>query len=165
MILFLLSLKKIINMQFNCKNLIFIAFIGFFSFQSVGQKDKKINESKTPTGGTVTTYKNGDLVYDIVDEPAQFPGGIQALKNYLAENITYPQIAVDKGLQGKCYIQFVVSETGTIEHVEVKKGVRKCKVCDQEAVRVIKSMPKWEPGTINGKPVNSTFSVPVSFKL
>lgn len=152
-------------MQITLKNLFLITSIGFFSFQTFGQKEKKVSEAKTPTGGTVTQYKKGDFVYEIVDEPAQFPGGIQALKNYLAENITYPQIAVDKGLQGKCYIQFVVSETGTIEQVKVKKGVRKCKECDMEAVQVVKNMPKWEPGKVNGKPVNSNFKLPVSFKL
>ena len=86
-------------------------------------------------------------------------------KRYLAENIKYPQTAVEMGLEGKCYLQFVVSENGYISNVRVKKGVTDCPECDQEAIRVVKSMPKWTPGKVNGKAVNSTFSLPVSFKL
>lgn len=109
--------------------------------------------------------KEKEIIYDIVDEPAEPPGGMAALKKYLAENIKYPQTAVEMGLEGKCYLQFVVSENGYISNVKIKKGVTDCPECDQEAIRVVKGMPKWTPGKINGKAVNSTFSLPVSFKL
>lgn len=109
--------------------------------------------------------KEKEIIYDIVDEPAEPNGGMAALKKYLAENIKYPQTAVEMGLQGKCYLQFVVSENGYISNVKVKKGVTDCPECDQEAIRVVKGMPRWTPGKINGKAVNSTFSLPVSFKL
>lgn len=152
-------------MKITLRKLLFIVSMVLFASQSFGQKQHKVSETKTETGGTVTQYRKGDFVYEIVDEPAQFPGGIPALKNYLIENLKYPQIAVDKGLQGKCYVQFVVSETGAVEHVKIKKGVRRCKECDLEALRVVKNMPKWEPGKVNEKPVNSTFTLPISFKL
>lgn len=109
--------------------------------------------------------KEKEIIYDIVDESADFPGGRAALLKYLSENIKYPQTAVEMGLQGKCYLQFVVSENGFISNVKVKKGVTDCPECDQEAIRVVKGMPKWTPGKVNGKAVNSTFSLPVSFKL
>ncbi|WP_343637545.1 TonB family protein [Fluviicola sp.] len=109
--------------------------------------------------------KKEEVIYDIVDEPAEPNGGMAALKKYLAENIKYPQTAVEMGLEGKCYLQFVVSENGYISNVKVKKGVTDCPECDQEAIRVVRAMPKWTPGKINGKAVNSTFSLPVSFKL
>lgn len=109
--------------------------------------------------------KKEEVIYDIVDEAADFPGGRAALLKYLSENIKYPQTAVEMGLQGKCYLQFVVSENGFISNVKVKKGVTDCPECDQEAIRVVKGMPKWAPGKVNGKAVNSTFSLPVSFKL
>jgi protein TonB len=109
--------------------------------------------------------KKEEIIYDIVDEPAEPDGGMAALKRFLAENIKYPQTAVEMGLEGKCYLQFVVSENGYISNVKVKKGVTDCPECDQEAIRVVKSMPRWKPGKINGKAVNSTFSLPVSFKL
>ena len=109
--------------------------------------------------------KKEEVIYDFVDEPADFPGGRAALLKYLSENIRYPQVAQEMGIQGKCYIQFVVSENGFISNVKVKKGVTDCKECDDEAVRVVKSMPKWSPGKNNGKAVNSIFSLPVTFKL
>ncbi|MDR0801333.1 energy transducer TonB [Fluviicola sp.] len=109
--------------------------------------------------------KKEEIIYDIVDENADFPGGRAALLKYLSENIKYPQTAVEMGIQGKSYLQFVVSENGFISNVKVKKGVTDCPECDQEAIRVIKGMPKWTPGKVNGKAVNSTFSLPVSFKL
>jgi periplasmic protein TonB len=109
--------------------------------------------------------KKEEIIYDIVDEVADFPGGRAALLKYLSENIHYPQVAQEMGIQGKCYIQFVVSENGFISNVKVKKGVTDCPECDKEAMRVVKGMPKWSPGKNNGKAVNSIFSLPVTFKL
>ena len=109
--------------------------------------------------------KEKEIIYEFVDEPADFPGGRAALLKYLSENIRYPQVAQEMGIQGKCYIQFVVSENGYISNVKLKKGVTDCPECDAEAMRVVKGMPKWSPGKNNGKPVNSLFSLPVTFKL
>lgn len=106
-----------------------------------------------------------DMIYDIVDEPADFPGGVAALKKYMAENLRYPQMAIENELQGKCYLQFIVTETGEITNIKVKKGVPNCPECDKEAIRMAKSMPKWIPGKKKGKAVDSTFSLPVTFKL
>ena len=106
-----------------------------------------------------------DMIYDIVDEPADFPGGVVALKKYMAENLRYPQMAVENELQGKCYLQFIVTETGEITNIKVKKGVPNCPECDKEAIRLVKSMPKWIPGKKKGKAVDSTFNLPVTFRL
>ena len=106
-----------------------------------------------------------DMIYDIVDEPADFPGGVVALKKYMAENLRYPQMAVENELQGKCYLQFIVTETGEITNIKVKKGVPNCPECDKEAIRLVKSMPKWIPGKKKGKAVDSTFTLPVTFRL
>lgn len=105
------------------------------------------------------------IIYDVVDEPADFPGGMAAARAYLANNIKYPQTAVDMGIEGKCYLKFIVSESGNISNVKVVRGVQDCPECDADAIRVIKSMPNWKPGKVNGKPVNSTFTLPVQFKL
>ncbi|WP_341903113.1 energy transducer TonB [Fluviicola taffensis] len=109
--------------------------------------------------------KKEEIIYDFVDEPADFPGGRAALLKYLSENIRYPQVAQEMGIQGKCYLTFVVSENGYISNVKLKKGVTDCPECDAEAIRVVKGMPKWAPGKNNGKAVNSVFSLPVTFKL
>ena len=106
------------------------------------------------------------LIYDVVDEPAQFPGGQEALKKYIKDNLKFPQTAIDKGIEGKCYLKFIISENGYISNVKVIYGVVDCPECDQEAIRLIKSMPKWKPGKVNGEPVNSTSTLfPIQFKL
>lgn len=109
--------------------------------------------------------KKEEVIYDFVDEPADFPGGRAALLKYLSENIRYPQVAQEMNIQGKCYLTFVVSENGYISNVKLKKGVTDCPECDAEAMRVVRGMPKWTPGKNNGKAVNSVFSLPVTFKL
>ncbi len=106
-----------------------------------------------------------EIIYDVVHEPADFPGGMAALKKYLAENMRYPQNAAENGLQGKCFLQFYVMNDGSIRNIKIKKGVPDCPECDAEAIRLVKGMPKWVPGKLDGKPVNSTFNLPVSFKL
>lgn len=105
------------------------------------------------------------IIYVELEEPAEFPGGKDALKRYLKENIRYPERAVKEKIQGKCYLQFVVLNDGSISNIQVKKGVKNCPECDAEAIRVLKSMPAWEPGVLMEKWVNSVFSMPISFKL
>ncbi len=105
-----------------------------------------------------------EMHYDLVDQEAEYPGGIMALKKFIADNLKYPETAKEKGIQGKCYLQFIVSETGQVTNIKVKKGVVDCTECDLEAIRVVKAMPKWTPAQKDGKNVNSTFNLPVSFK-
>lgn len=104
-------------------------------------------------------------IFEVVDEPASFPGGMEALKKYLTENIKYPQTAKDAGISGKVYLKFVVSGSGTVSNIKVMRGVPDCPECDKEAIRVVKTMPNWIPGKIKGKEVNSVFNLPVAFKL
>ena len=104
-------------------------------------------------------------IHTYVDEPAEVPGGINAMRKFLGENLDYPQVAKELGLEGKCQLKFVVSAKGNISNVEVMRGVPDCPECDKEAVRVVKMMPAWKPGKIKGEAVNSTFNLPVSFKL
>ncbi len=119
----------------------------------VEKKEEPIEKPKEPE------------IFEVVEEPAEYPGGINEMRKYLAENINYPDIAREMGYQGKCYLRFVVSENGYISNVVVKKGVPDCPECDKEAIRVIKSMKQWKPAKNNGKPVNSYYTLPVSFKL
>jgi protein TonB len=104
-------------------------------------------------------------IFKYVEESAEFPGGVNAMRKFLAENIVYPQTARDLGLEGKCFLTFVVSSSGNISNVTIQRGVPDCPECDKEAVRVIKNMPKWKPGKNGGKAVNSTFNLPVTFTL
>ena len=139
--------------------------IGSFSFfigLSFGQDSIPLPDY-CPT--LAKSQKQEEIIYDIVDEPAEYARGLSELQIFMAENLKYPQTAVESGIEGKCYLQFVVSAHGYISNVKVKRGVADCPECDQEAIRMVKTMPKWTPGKINGKAVNSIFVLPVTFKL
>ncbi|MCR5445782.1 MAG: M56 family metallopeptidase [Bacteroidales bacterium] len=102
-------------------------------------------------------------VYNVVEVDPEFPGGIEALYKYLAENITYPQQAKDSGIQGRVYVTFVVEKDGSITGAKVLRGIGGG--CDEEALRVVNAMPKWTPGKQLGEPVRVQFNLPVVFKL
>ena len=82
---------------------------------------------------------------------------------YLSSNIKYPEEAKEKGISGRVFIQFVIEKDGSVSNVKVMKGIGGG--CDEEAVRVVKAMPKWKPGKQKGKPVRVNYILPVSFKL
>jgi len=105
-----------------------------------------------------------EVVFKIVEQQAEFPGGMKALMKYLAENIKYPVIAQENGIQGRVICQFTVNKDGTIVDIEVVRSGGDPSL-DKEAIRVIKSMPKWAPGKQRGRPVRSRFTLPVTFKL
>lgn len=98
-----------------------------------------------------------------VEQMPQFPGGERELMSYLSKNIKYPTIAAENGIQGRVTLRFVVSKTGDITDVNVIKGLDPS--CDREAIRVVKSMPKWIPGKQNGRNVPVYYTLPVSFRL
>ena len=110
----------------------------------------------------VATSKE-DTVYQIVEQMPQFPGGEAALIDFVGKNIEYPQEAKDKNISGRVFVGFVVEKDGSVSNVEVVRGIGGG--CDEEAVRVIKGMPKWEPGKQKGKPVRVNYMMPINFKL
>ena len=105
-----------------------------------------------------------EVVFVVVEKMPEFPGGQQALFKYLSENVKYPVIAQENGIQGRVICQFVVNKDGSIVDVEVVRSGGDPSL-DKEAVRVIKSMPKWKPGKQRGKAVRVKYTVPVNFKL
>ena len=102
-------------------------------------------------------------VFDVVEQMPSFPGGQAALMSYLSNNIKYPQIAMENGVQGRVVCTFVVERDGSITDIRVVRGVDPS--LDKEAIRVLKSMPHWIPGKQNGSAVRVKFTVPVTFKL
>lgn len=104
-------------------------------------------------------------ILEIVDEPAEYPGGMTAMREYLKNNMMYPMSAKEAGIQGKCYLRFIVNTDGSISDVRVLRGVADCPECDKEATRVVENMPNWKPGRMNGKDVKMYFTLPISFKL
>ena len=105
-----------------------------------------------------------EVVFMVVETMPEFPGGQQALFKYLSENVKYPVIAQENGIQGRVICQFVVNKDGSIVDVEVVRSGGDASL-DKEAVRVIKSMPKWKPGKQRGKAVRVKYTVPVNFRL
>ncbi|MFN5417932.1 MAG: TonB family protein [Flavobacteriia bacterium] len=106
----------------------------------------------------------GDFIWTNCGE-ARFAGTADEMNKFLTENLVYPPDAIDLGLQGKCYLKFIVEVDGTITHVSVVKGVPDCPQCDKEAIRVVKMMPPWLPETIQGQKVRSWGQLPLNFTL
>ena len=104
-----------------------------------------------------------DGVFQIVDEMPRFPDGETKLMEYIAQNISYPQEARDKGIDGRVFIGFVVEKDGSVSNVKVLRGIGGG--CDEEAVRVVSSLPKWKPGIMDGEPVRVSYQIPINFKL
>ena len=102
-------------------------------------------------------------VFDVVEEQPSFPGGQGALMAWLNDNIKYPVVAAENGIQGKVIVQFVVGKNGSISNVKVLRSVDPS--LDKEAVRVVSNMPNWTPGKQNGASVNVRFTLPVIFRL
>jgi|GEM_PF-506921 TonB family protein len=117
--------------------------------QSSSQKSKVKADNKEP--------------YKIVDKMPMFPGGDEKLLNYLAQNIHYPAIAKKAAIQGRVLVNFTVTKSGKVKDVTVLKGIGGG--CDEEAMRVVKSFPKWIPGKLKGVPVDVSFTLPIIFKL
>lgn len=116
--------------------------------------------------GQGSAQVSGDTVLTFVDEPAEYEGGNAALIKFLGENLKYPNDAIDAEAEGKVYLRFVVHTDGNIGEITVARGVRDFPSMDKEAVRVLKlTQGKWKPGKMHGKPVASTMTLPVAFRL
>jgi len=127
-------------------------------------KDKSVD--LTPPATTIGTgvYEEEDnVVFQVVETMPSFPGGDAALFKFLNDNIKYPVIAQENGIQGRVICQFVVNRDGSIVDVEVVRSVDPS--LDKEAVRVIKAMPRWAPGKQRGKAVRVKYTLPVNFRL
>ncbi|MGN0257261.1 MAG: TonB family protein [Bacteroides sp.] len=107
--------------------------------------------------------KGTDHVYQVVDEMPQFPGGNRAMMAYIGQNIKYPAEAVAKGIEGRVVVQFVVNKEGDLQDIKVMKSIDP--LLDQEAIRVISSMPKWTPGKLKGEAVNIQYTLPIQFNI
>lgn len=102
-------------------------------------------------------------IYDIVDEMPAFPGGDYELIKYIEENLNYPQDAMESGIHGRVFVKIIVEPNGSISSAKIIRGLGFG--CDEEAIRVIESMPNWKPGRKNGEAVRVNMAVPVNFKL
>lgn len=104
-----------------------------------------------------------DHFFQMVDKMAEFPGGFDALKNYLSEHLEYPKPAKEQNTSGRVVLTFIVNEDGTVSDITVQQGIGEA--CDREAIRVIESMPEWKAAVQDGHPVKVRFTLPIYFKL
>lgn len=135
-------------------NLLFLLLLSpAIMFSQVNENSEKV------TVVAVSSEANEELP----DIEAEFPGGIDAMMNYMTENIRYPQSSIEKDEQGRVFLSFTVEVDGSISNVKVEKGISDS--LNFEAIRVVKSMPKWKPAILADKPVKSTVRIPINFKL
>ena len=133
----------------------------------VGEKDQEGEKDivAPPTVDEGPGEPAAPEIFTIVEEQAEFPGGVAAMLKYMRDNTQYPAMAREAGISGKCFLKFVVNETGDISNVEILKGVPGCPDCDREAMRVVKSMPKWKPAKMTGRAVKCYFNLPFNFTI
>lgn len=129
--------------------------------ESVGDTTKPAGVTYVPV--EVNEKLKGTPVLTVVEQMPAYPGGMAALMEYFKENMRYPASAKERGLQGRVTVQFVVDKDGSIKEPKVIRSIDQ--ELDEEALRLVKSMSKWEPGRQNGEPVAVKFAVPVPFKL
>lgn len=102
-------------------------------------------------------------IFFIVEKMPEFPGGELGLRKWIAEHVKYPNIARENNIQGKVYVRFAVTESGSVDKVSIARGVDP--LLDEEAIRVVKMSPKWSPGEQRGKKVSVWYTVPINFQL
>ena len=125
--------------------------------------EKGVKSTVKFTAPTIVSRDGKDSVYyNGVERMPQYPGGDEALLKFIQDNIKYPSAAAELGIEGRVIIRFVVGKTGEVSDIKVIRGVSSC---NDEAIRVVKMMPKWEPGMNKGEPVNVYYTLPIVFKL
>ena len=125
--------------------------------------NKEVEEVVEQKQEEVQVEQKEEEVFMVVEEMPEFPGGLKALRSFLATAVKYPAVAQENGIQGKVYVNFVVNKDGTVSNAKVSRSVDPS--LDAEALRVVLSLPKWKPGKQRGVPVRVYYTVPISFVL
>jgi TonB family protein len=136
-----------------------LALAAMFPAQAplIQDKPKKDSEIK------YVDPKTGKEIYTVVEKQPSFPGGQEGYVKFLVDNIKYPEEAIKKAVTGTVYVTFVVEPDGAVTNVKILRGIGSG--CDEEALRVVKMMPNWNPGLQKGKPVAVQFNLPIKFNL
>lgn len=116
--------------------------------------------ANSPSQTSKTTVHTG-IVYDVVEQMPSFPGGNEAMMNFIKENLTYPKS--ETCIQGRVVVKFIVERDGSISHAQIARSLDP--IFDKEALRVVNNMPNWNPGMQNGKIVRVSYCIPISFRL
>lgn len=140
------------------------------------QPEQTNRQDKSKSGGDVIEEETDDkesdalkplttdsLTFRVVEELPQFPGGAVAFMKWLTKNLSYPQAAADKKIEGKVVAEFIVNEDGSVSNLKLVKTINP--LCDNEALRVLRMMPQWKAGIQNGKPCRTKVAIPIVFAL
>ena len=134
------------------------------------EEDFEIEDVEATQETAVASIDRPDEVEDTEEDifitcefPPSFPGGVEALYKFISDNVKYPSAAKDNNVTGKVVVRFVVNQKGNIENAYVFRSIDP--LLDREAIRVVESLPKWNPGTQRGKPVKVWFTLPINFQL
>ena len=130
------------------------------SFQ---RQEEATNIEITPVKIEEEEEEDEQEIFQVVENDPEFPGGVEAMYKYLAQNIKYPQLARENNITGRVFVTFVVEKDGSVTNVRVLRDIGGG--CGQEAVRIVKAMPKWTPGKQRGKAVRVQYNLPVNFSL
>ena len=133
------------------------------AYQQVLQLQKESQKSKTAPKDPRTTSQKPKTVLQKPETEPSFPGGFSNMMSFIASHLEYPRKAQKKGVQGKVVLVFMVKKDGSLDNIRVKQGISP--ELDKEAIRVVLSMPKWNPATAKGKPVDAEVTLPINFKL
>ena len=114
-------------------------------------------------GGIYVEEEVEEGVFLVVEDDPEFPGGLDSLTRFIKAHLRYPQEALEKGIEGRVYVTFTIEEDGSVSNVRLLRDIGGG--CGQEAVRVVKLMPKWKPGRQRGKAVRTQFNLPVQFVI
>jgi protein TonB len=133
--------------------LLFFSLTSFFSFSQVPN--------------SISTDTTKAPIFENVDVEAEFPGGADSLRKYIIDNIMMDSIMdfSDKEMYNKVMVRFVVNRDGNVEQVAIDRAGDYCPPCNKEALRLVKSMPKWAPGMVNGEAVSMYFRLPIIFAV
>ena len=134
------------------------------SIDAEADENTQVEEYRAPVMKQVEEEEvEEQQIFMVVENAPAFPGGDAARMKFLQDNIKYPQMARESGIQGTVYVTFVVERNGNVTDVKILRGIGGG--CDEEAVRVVQNMPKWAPGKQRGKPVRVQFNMPIKFTL
>ena len=128
------------------------------------EDDKDVEVVIAPPVEAPVVEEVEEEIFVVVESMPEFPGGAQEMMKFIAENIKYPVIAQENGIQGRVICQFVIEKNGSVTDLQVVRSSGDASL-DKEAERVIKNMPKWKPGKQRGKPVRVKYTIPVAFRL
>ncbi|MEY4350294.1 MAG: hypothetical protein RL078_341 [Bacteroidota bacterium] len=136
-----------------------LSFLLFFLFTSL------LAFSQVPA--TISTDTTNSQIFETVEVQAEFPGGIDAMRKFLVDNIIMDSIVKfsDKEMNNKVIVRFVVNKDGDVERAAIDRASTYCPPCNKEALRLVKSMPKWTPGKVGGEPVSMYFRLPIIFSV